>query len=134
MPTVPLVPLFVALLDNQHQLDERHARGDAVQKGGVQSGRREAPRAIVYRVPARSTGTRGKHLTDQEENEVKCRAALEAETEVARDLDERARREAEERLERGEIPLVRRTPWNQALSHLWPAMTVAAPTTSATQP
>jgi hypothetical protein len=108
----PLLPLLLEVLRWQHQQDdqdqeEREARMEAFQQ--AVSKRREELRA-EYLQAAR---TRGTEITQKEEREIEGRAAQEAVGQITR--------------ERAGTPLVPnrpRTPWEAALSHLFPAMTV----------
>jgi hypothetical protein len=109
---VPLLPLLLELLRWQHQQDdqdqkETEARMEAFQQ--AVSKRREELRA-EYLQAARARGT---EITEKEEREIEDRAAQEAAGQITR-----------ERAGTLLVPDRPRTPWEAALSHLFPAMTV----------
>jgi hypothetical protein len=104
--TIPLLPLLLRLLDWKNAQDDR-----------------DHDELAASRTPfRREVLTRRKKLLDQALARGEVLAAIDAEVQAACEVDNRASRQAGMRMERGEVTLVDRNPWNQALSKLWQAL------------
>jgi hypothetical protein len=107
-PAVPLLRLLLALLDHQHRLDDERRKEET-----ARSERRCRALQVAREKIIAMAKERGTEMTEAEANIA-----------AAGVLDIAVREQAEEQMVRGEGPLVDMTPWNQAVSFLFQAMTV----------
>jgi hypothetical protein len=117
--TIPLDPLLLRLLDWKEAQDER----ERIEADTRRSEQRPIMQARMAKLlPQARKSVRAQALARGEtlkKSDAEAQAALEAGMQAARELDNQAQLESEKRARRGELPLVDRNPWNQALSLLW---------------